>query len=120
MYVAIVSSDKARAERLGERILDTCLSNGCYSTFMNFTADHGFLDELDKREFSTVVLTADGAKELMLAKSISDKKPNVKLILLGSDKAAVEGYSVNAHYCADAEPAHEDICRIADIIFPVA
>ncbi len=120
MYVAIVSSDKTRAQRLGERILDTCLNNGCYSTFMNFTADHGFLEELDRREFSTVILTADGVAELMLAKSISDKKPKVKLILLGSDKTAVEGYSVNAHYCAEAEPEQEDICRIADIIFPVA
>ncbi len=118
MYVAIVSSDKARAQQLGERILDNCLSNGCYSTFMNFTADHGFLDEMDRREFSTVILTADGVQELMLAKSISDKKPKVKLILLGSDKTAVEGYLVNAHYCADAEPDHKDICRIAEIIFP--
>ncbi len=118
MYIAILSSDKTRAQMLGERILDTCLSNGCYSTFMNFTADHGFLDELDRREFSTVILTADGVAELMLAKSIADKKPKVKLILLGSDKTAAEGYSVNAHYCVGAEPGHEDLQRIAEIIFP--
>lgn len=120
MYVAVLSSDKMRAKRIGERILDTCLSNGCYSTFMAFIADRGFLDEMEKRAFSTVVITADGVSELVLAKTISEKKPNIKIILLGSDRAAVEGYALKAHYCAGTEPEQADLQRIADIIFPVA
>ncbi len=120
MFVAVLSSDKNRAKRLGQKILETCLSNGCYSTFMDFIADRGFLEELERRDFSTVVITADSETELKLAKSITNKKPKVKLILLGSDKTAIEGYALNAHYCADNEPNHEDLRRIADVIFPVA
>ena len=119
MFVAVLSSDRNRARRLGQKILEICLSNGCYSTFMDFSADHGFLEEMERREFSTVVLTADSEEELKLARSIADKKPKVKLILLGSDKTAIEGYTLNAHYCAENEPNHEDLRRIADVIFPV-
>lgn len=120
MYVAVLSSDKLRAKRLGDKILDTCLSNGCYSTFIHFTADKSFLKELEKLDVGTVVLTADSHEELKLAKTITELKPKVKLILLGSDSVAVEGYSLSAHYCAAAEPQQEDLKRIADVIFPVA
>ncbi len=120
MYVAVLSSDKLRAKRLGDKILDTCLSNGCYSTFIHFAADASFLSEMEKLDVGTVILTADSPKELELARLIVSKKPNVKLILLGSDSIAVEGYSLSAHYCAASEPMQEDLMRIADVIFPVA
>lgn len=118
MYVAVLSSDKARAQQIGEKILDTCLSNGCYSTFLSFVADHGFLDELERREFNTVVITADSHDELQLARNILSKQPQTKLVLLGSDTTAIEGYSLNAHYCARPEPEYEELRRIANIIFP--
>ncbi len=118
MYVAVLAFDKMRAQQIGEKILDTCLSNGCYSTFLSFRADREFLDELERREFNTVVITAYGNEELKLAKSILSKQPQAKLVLLGSDTAAVEGYSLKAHYCSKHDPETEDLERIAKVIFP--
>lgn len=120
MYVAVLSSDKNRAERLGDTILDVCLSNGCYSTFLSFTADESFLKELEQKEFSTVVLSAEGDSHIELAKDIFKRRPEIKLILLGSDRDAVEGYALGAHYCAGHQPEEEDFKRIADIIFSMA
>ncbi len=119
MYVAIVSSDEKRAKRLSDDILDICLSRGCYSTFLSYTADDGFERALDEMEFNTVIVTADGYAERHIAKMVADKKPQAKLILLGSAEAAVEGYTLNADYCSAAEPQEEDMRRIVEIIFPI-
>ena len=94
------------------------MSRGCYSTFLCFPADGRFLDELSRREFSTVVLTTDSPDELTLAKAITQRQPEVKLVLLGTDEAAVEGYSLNAHYCARSEPCAADLEYISAVIFP--
>lgn len=118
MYIAVLSADQRRAKQLGEQILDTCMQNGCYSTFLSYPANHEFLRELDRRQFNTVVITADSADELYLAHSISKRKPGIKLILLGDQQTAVEGYCLNADYCAKAQPQREDLKRIARIIFP--
>jgi len=119
MYVAVLSSDQQRAKRLGDEILDICLNNGCYSTFLSFAADDGFLKELEQREFNTVVITADNATALQMARKVADKQPNAKLVLLGSDRTAVEGYALNAHYCSVTQPQKEDLERIVEIIFPL-
>lgn len=94
------------------------MSRGCYSTFLCFPADSRFLDELSRREFSTVVLATDSPDELTLAKAITQRQPEVKLVLLGTDEAAVEGYSLNAHYCAQSEPCAADLEYISTVIFP--
>ncbi len=119
MYVAVLSSDRQRAKRLSDEILDICLNNGCYSTFLSFTADDGFLKELEQREFNTVVITIDNALALQLARQVADRQPGAKLVLLGSDRTAVEGYALNAHYCSVAQPQKEDLERIVRIIFPL-
>ena len=119
MYVAIVSSDEKRAKQLGDDILDICLSRGCYSTFLSYTADDDFEKVLDERDFNTVIVTAAGETERRIAKMVADKKPQVKLILLGSAETAVEGYALNADYCSSAVPLEEDMRRIVEIIFPI-
>lgn len=118
MYIAVLSADQRRAKRLGDQILDACMQNGCYSTFLSYSANTEFLRELDRRQFNTVVITADSADELQLAHTISQRQPGIKLILLGDQQTAVEGYSLNADYCAKAEPQHEELKHIARIIFP--
>ncbi|MBQ8752852.1 MAG: hypothetical protein IJZ13_07090 [Clostridia bacterium] len=118
MYIAVLSSNRERADRLGDRILRHCLQKGCYSTFLSYTADDRFLEELTRREFSTVVLTADGREELLLAEAICARSPRIKLVLLGTNKAAVEGYALDVSYCAGAEPGETELDSIATVIFP--
>ena len=118
MFVAVLSSDQEQAKRLGDRILEACLNKGCYSTFLCFRADESFVEELERREFNTVVITANGPHELLLAKLISERQPEAKLVLLGTDKTAVEGYTLNVHYCADTEPGEADLECITTVIFP--
>ena len=119
MYGAIVPSDEKRAKQLGDNILDICMSRGCYSTFLCYTADEDFERALDEREFNTVIITATDEAERRTAKMVADKKPKVKLILLGSAEMAVEGYTLHADYCSAADPQEEDMRRIVEIIFPI-
>lgn len=119
MYVAIVSPDRSHARRLGDDILDACLSSGCYSTFLDYAADDDFLNELREREFGTVVIAVNGENEWRVARAVASSQPQAKLILLGSDEAAVKGYTLNADYCLSAEPKEEELKQIVQIIFPV-
>ncbi len=119
MYVAVVSPDKALARQLGDEILDACLRRGCYSTFLDYAADDGFLDELREREFGTVILTVDGENEWRIAEAVASSQPQTKLILLGSDEAAVKGYTLNAAFCLPAKPKEEELRQIVQIIFPI-
>ncbi len=118
MYIAVLSSNRERADRLGDRILRHCLQKGCYSTFLSFTADERFLEELTRREFSTVILTADSREELLLAEAIGVRSPRTRLVLLGTDRAAVEGYALDACYCAGAEPEEAELDSIFTVLFP--
>ena len=119
MYVAIVSPDKGHARRLGDDILDACLRCGCYSTFLDYAADDGFLGALREREFGTVILTVNGENEWRIAEAVVAAQPQAKLILLGSDEAAVKGYALNAVYCLSEKPQEEEFKQIVQIIFPV-
>lgn len=119
MYVAIVSPDKSHARQLGDDILDACLRCGCYSTFLDYEADDGFLSELHEREFGTVILAVNSENEWRIAEAVVAAQPQAKLILLGSDEAAVKGYALNADYCLSAKPQEEELKQIVQIIFPI-
>ncbi len=119
MYVAIVSPDKTHARRLGDDILDACLRNGCYSTFLDYAADDGFLSELREREFGTVVIAVNSENEWRIAEAVAASQPQAKLILLGSDEAAVKGYTLNAAICLPAKPQEDELKQIVQIIFPI-
>ncbi len=119
MYVAVVSPDKSHARRLGDDILDTCLRNGCYSTFLDYAADDEFLNALREREFGTVIIAVNGENEWRIAETVAASQPQAKLILLGSDEAAVKGYTLNADYCLSAKPKEDELTQIVQIIFPI-
>ncbi len=119
MYVAIVSPDKSHAKQLGDEILDACLRDGCYSTFLDYAADDRFLGELCEREFGTVILAVNGENEWRIAEAVAASQPQAKLILLGSDEAAVKGYTLNADFCLSAKPNEDELTQIVQIIFPV-
>ena len=119
MYVAIVSPDRRHARRLGDDILDACLSNGCYSTFLDYAADDGFLSALHEREFGTVIIAMGSENEWRIAETVVAVQPQAKLILLGSDEAAVKGYALNADFCLPAKPNQDELMQIVQIIFPV-
>ena len=119
MYVAIVSPDKAHARQLGDEILDACLRSGCYSTFLDYAADDGFLSELHEREFGTVILAVNSENEWRIAEAVVAAQPQAKLILLGSDEAAVKGYTLNAAFCLPAKPKEDELWQIVQIIFPI-
>ncbi len=119
MYVAIVSPDRSHAKQLGDDILDACLRNGCYSTFLDYAADDGFLNALREREFGTVIVAVSGENEWRIAEAVTASQPQAKLILLGSDEAAVKGYTLNADYCLSAKPKEDELTQIVQIIFPV-
>lgn len=119
MYVAVVSPDKSHARRLGDDILDACLKNGCYSTFLDFAADDGFLGELREREFGTVIIAVNSENDWRIAEAVAASQPQAKLILLGSDEAAVKGYTLNAAFCLPAKPKEDELKQIVQIIFPI-
>ena len=119
MYVAIVSPDRSHAKQLGDDILDACLRNGCYSTFLDYAADDGFLNALREREFGTVIVAVSGENEWRIAEAVTASQPQAKLILLGSDEAAVKGYTLNADYCLSAKLKEDELTQIVQIIFPV-
>ncbi len=119
MYVAVVSPDKSHARQLGDDILDACLRSGCYSTFLDYAADDGFLRELREREFGTVIIAVGGENDWRIAEAVVAIQPQAKLILLGSDEAAVKGYTLNATFCLSAKPKAEELEQIVQIIFPI-
>lgn len=118
MYVAVLASSPTRATATRDRLLDLSLENGCYSTFLSYPAGEEFLAELERKDIGTVVLHTEAPRHLLLAESIIKRKPEVKLILLGSDEVAAQGYSLQARYCAGHDPDNSDLKQIVDIIFP--
>lgn len=119
MFVAIVSPDRCHARQLGDDILDVSLRCGCYSTFLDYAADDEFLHELRQREFGTVVLVVKTENEWRIAEAVADAQPQAKLILLGSDEAAVKSYALNADFCSSEKPKEDELKRIVQIIFPI-
>ena len=119
MFVAVVSPDRSQARQLCDSILDACLKCGCYSTFIDYVANDEFLNALREREFGTVILKIEGEEEWRIAETVVAVRPKAKLILLGSDEAAVKGYAFNADFCSSANPKEEELNRIVQIIFPV-
>lgn len=119
MFVAVVSPDRSHARQLGDDILDMCLRNGCYSTFLDFAADDEFLSELREREFGTVILVVNSENEWRIAEAVVAAQPQAKLILLGSDEAAVKGYAFNADFCSSPKPKEAELKQIVEIIFPI-
>ena len=119
MFVAVVSPDRSYARRLGDDILDACLRRGCYSTFIDYTADDEFLGALREREFGTVILEIQGENEWRIAQTVVAVRPQAKLILLGSNEAAVKGYALNADLCSSVHPKEDELNRIVQIIFPI-
>ncbi len=116
MVVAILSPDRAWSQAFSDGLLKRCALNGRYVEIETFCSFDSFNEDFDKKQFGTVIMSADKAEELEHAGKICQK--GVRLILLtDSNDVAVKAYSIFPDYCTYKCPDGEDLDRISSVIF---
>ena len=116
--IAVLTNDIKSARCIAEDILKSCLDNGCYTDVYPFDESGALENEMEKRQFSVLVLQISVPDELERLRRLKNDNEDLRFVVLTeSPEIAVESYTLPADFCTHPTPSQEDIKRIVSLCF---
>ena len=119
MSIAVLTNDIRSSRSIASDILKICLDNGCYTDVYTYDKREALESEMEKRQFSVLVLQISLTEELERLRKLKNDNKGVRLVVLTeSSEVAVESYTLPADFCTHPTPSQEDVKRIVSLCFP--
>ena len=118
MSIAVQTNDLRSSRSIANDILKICLENGCYTDVYTYDRSGTLENEMEKRQFSVLVLQINLPEELERLRRIKKDNKDVRFVVLTeSPEIAVESYTLPADFCTHPTLSQEDVKRIVSLCF---